>query len=102
MNTKALKYKEPSKFPAIEIDVTFDTDVSKVNFEKVVEASKASCDIIRAVVVKDIYTAEDGSAALTLRFSFVSNERTLSKNELMPAVDTLTADLAKIGLNVKN
>ena len=102
VNTKALKYKEPSKFPAIEIDVTFDTDVSKVDFDKVTEVAKASCEIIRSVSVKDIYTAEDGSAALTLRFSFVSYEKTLSKNELMPSVEALTADLAKIGLNVKN
>ncbi len=102
IKTAALKYSEPSKFPAIDIDVTFDTDVSSVDFEKATALSKASCDILRSVVVKDIYTLEDGSSALTLRFSFASSERTLTKNEITPFVDAITAEFAKIGLNVKN
>ena len=101
VKTAALKYKEPSKFPAIDIDVTFAADVSAVDFHSVRRIAEASCDILRSVYCKDIYTAEDGSAALTLRFSFVSSERTLTKNELTPFVDSITSELSKIGLNVK-
>ncbi len=102
VETKALKYSEPSKFPAIEIDVTFCADVSTVDFDRVAECAKASSELLRSVVTKDIYTLEDGSAALTLRFDFLSSERTLTKNELAPQIDAITAELAKIGLNVKN
>ena len=98
----ALKYAEPSKFPAIEIDVTFATDASAVDFDKVRDTALAACELLRSVYCKDVYTGEDGLDALTLRFAFASAERTLSKNELMPAIDALTAELAKIGLNVKN
>ena len=98
-----LKYKEPSKFPAIDIDVTFSADVSAINFPEVTDLARAaSTDLLRSVFVKDIYTAEDGAAAITLRFSFSSTERTLTKQELAPAVDAITAELAKIKLIVKN
>ncbi len=98
----SMKYCEPSKFPAIDIDVTFSADVSSVDFDKVVYSAKASSELVRSVVTKDIYTAEDGTSALTLRFSFLSSERTLTKNELAPQIDAVTAELAKIGLAVKN
>ena len=98
-----LKYKEPSKFPAIDIDVTFSADVSAINFPEVTDLARAaSAELLRSVFVKDIYTAEDGAAAITLRFSFSSTERTLTKQELAPAVDAITAELAKIKLIVKN
>jgi phenylalanyl-tRNA synthetase beta chain len=97
----SLKYKEPSKFPAIDIDVTFSTDVSSVDFPQVRRVATETCDILRSVFCKDIYTEEDGTSALTLRFSFASAERTLTKNELTPFVDAITTELVKIGLNVK-
>ena len=96
-----LKYSEPSKFPAIDIDVTFATDASAVDFVKVKEVAMRVCDLLKSVYCKDVYTAQDGLSALTLRFSFASAERTLTKNELTPLVDSITAELAKIGLNVK-
>jgi len=98
----SLKYKEPSKFPAIDIDVTFAADISAVDFAEVRRIATDSSELCKEVYAKDIYTAEDGTNALTLRFTFASDERTLTKNELAPQVDKLTAELAKIGMNVKN
>ena len=94
-------YREPSKFPAIEIDVTFNADVSAINFDKLVGDAKAAAgEILDGVKVKDIYEA-DGVTALTLRFSFVSRERTLTKQELMPATESITKALLGMGLTVK-
>ncbi len=98
---EAIKYAEPSKFPAIDIDVTFSADISAVDFAEVVSLAKSAAgEILADVKVKDIYVAE-GVTALTLRFSFVSREKTLSKQELMPTVDSVTAALAKIGITQK-
>ena len=92
------EYSEPSKFPAIDIDITFNTDTAGIAFDKLVADAKAAAgEILSDVKVKDIYTA-DGSCALTLRFSFVSKERTLTKQELAPATEKIVAAL---GLEVK-
>ena len=96
------KYKEPSKFPAIDIDVTFTADVGAIVFSEVVRiAMETSGDILSDVKVKDIYTAEDGISSITLRFSFASRERTLTKQELSPATEAIANALANIGLAMK-
>ena len=95
------KYKEPSKFPAIEIDMTFNADISAVDFVALCALAKAAAGgMLSDVRVHDIYTA-DGVSALTLRFAFVSEERTLSKQELTPAIDAIVAELSKMGLSIK-
>lgn len=98
----ANQYAEPSKFPAIDIDITFVADVCAVDFPSAANAAKSASDgLLSDVKVKDIYTDSEGVSALTLRFSFVSKERTLSKQELQPAIDTVCAALAPMGLSVK-
>ena len=95
------KYKEPSKFPAIEIDMTFNADISAVDFVALCALAKSAAgESLSGVRVHDIYTA-DGVSALTLRFAFVSEERTLSKQELTPAIDAIVAELSKMGLSIK-
>lgn len=98
----ANKYVEPSKFPAIDIDMTFTADIGSVVFDKVASAARAAVGSILAdVKVKDVYTDAEGVSALTLRFSFVSSERTLSKQELQPTIDQTAASLAPLGLVLK-
>ena len=97
-----LKYAEPSKFPAVEIDVTFATDPASLDFPVLTAAAKESAgSLLSDMWVKDIYSAEDGSFAVTLRFSFLSLERTLTKQELSVVVDGITAAFAKLGIAVK-
>jgi len=95
-------YVQPSKFPAIDIDLTFVADVSAVDFtlisDKALEAAGASLADVKA---KDIYTGEDGSTALTLRFSFVSYDKTLSKQELAPAIDAIVSTMGEMGMPMK-
>ena len=97
-----IKYVEPSKFPAIDIDLTFVADVANVSLTAVSAIAKSAAgEILSDVKFKDIYTGEDGVNALTLRFSFVSYERTLNKQELAPMIDAITAALADNGLTLK-
>ncbi len=96
------KYKEPSKFPAIDIDLTFNAlDLSAVRFDDVVKTAKAAAgEVLSDVKMQDIYEGE-GATALTVRFSFISAERTLSKQELTPATDAIIAALSAQGLVFK-
>ena len=98
----ALKYAEPSKFPAIEIDVTFATDPAGLVFGQLKECAKnAAGELLSDMWLKDIYTAEDGSYAVTFRFAFLSRERTLTKQELTPVVEAITGAYSALGIAVK-
>ena len=98
----ALKYSEPSKFPAIEIDVTFAADPAAIRFgELKAEAKAAAGGLLSDMWVKDIYVNEAGESAVTFRFAFLSRERTLAKQELTPVVDEVTKVFANAGFAVK-
>ena len=97
----AQKYSEPSKFPAIEIDVTFAADPADLDFTALTALAKSAAGaILSDMWVKDIYAGEDGYAT-TLRFAFLSRERTLTKQELSAVVETITAAFAEQGIKVK-
>lgn len=99
----SLSYRAPSRFPAIDIDITFLADASAVDFPAVVSAAGAvTDDMLTNATVKDIYTDESGATALTLRFSFAAPDRTLTKQELQPKIDAVIAALAPLGLVWKN
>ena len=99
---KPNKYKEPSKFPAIDIDMTFVCNASEVSFLDVVaKATEAADGLLADVKSRGVYTDEAGTEALTLRFSFVSREKTLSKQELAPTTAKVAEALAACGLTLK-
>ena len=102
VNPGANKYAEPSKFPAIDIDTTFVADIAAVSLPEVAKVAKsASAGLVSDVRMKDIYTDEAGVSALTLRFSYVSNDKTLSKQELQPTTNAVALALESLGLKVK-
>ena len=95
------KYVEPSKFPEIDIDMTFTADIGAIDFAALTECAKASAaGLLSSVVVKDIYTAE-GETSITLRFSFSSKERTLSKQELAPVTEAIAKAFSAVNINLK-
>ena len=49
----------------------------------------------------NVYSSEEVTE-LTLRFSFVSPERTLTKQELLPSIDSVIEALAPLGLTKKD
>ena len=97
-----MSYAVPSKFPEIEIDLTFNADISAIRFDELKAAIKATAgELLSSVWVHDVYEAEDGSCSVTFRFAFVSPERTLTKQELSPLTEAIAAKLAELGLNMK-
>ena len=95
------KYREPSRFPAIDIDLTFVADVSAVSLPAGTETAKGVGELLEAVKVQDIYVDADGVSALTLRFAFVSADRTLTKQEIQPATDAICTALESLNLKLK-
>ena len=97
--TGKLKFINESK---VDIDLTFVGATEGVNLPAVREAAIAVSEgLLTAVTFRDLYTDDEGTAALTLRFSFVSSEKTLSKQELAPVVNSITEKLGELGLNMK-
>ncbi len=96
------EYKEVSKFPEIDIDMTFVAAVSKIDFIKLTSVAKATAgDILSSVTVKDIW-GEGDEAAITFRFRFVSSERTLNKQELNDTTAKIAAALeCELGIKIK-
>ncbi len=98
--TRDIKYKVPSKFPEIDIDVTFNANLETLSFDDVRRITKEASDILSGVVVQDIYNSDDG-CALTLRFSFSASDRTLTKQELSPVIENIAKALSALNLSIK-
>ena len=99
--TVPTRYEEPSKFPSIDIDLTFRANLSSLVFGEVKAAALAvGGGLLTGVCVHDIYENE-GDVALTLRFTFSSKEKTLSKQELAPITDAIIQALSKLNVNFK-
>jgi phenylalanyl-tRNA synthetase beta chain len=102
VSVAANKYKEPSRFPAIDIDLTYVADPSAIVFEDVVRvATEVAGELLSDVKLKYVYTDAEGVTAITFTFSFVSAERTLSKQEIEPTTAAITAALCELGLVFK-
>ena len=98
----AQKYEEPSKFPAVEIDVTFAHSPYEMHFPTLTALAKSKAEgLLSDMWLESVYTEEDGSYATTLRFAFLSRERTLTKQELAVVVDNVAAAFAELGIKVK-
>ena len=99
---RGITYREPSRFPGIDIDLTFLTDPAAIVFaslkEKICAAGGA---FLTDVTVADIYENNDGVSSITLRLSFTSMEKTLSKAELQADIDAILAALAADGMTLK-
>lgn len=93
----SIKYEEPSKFPGIDIDITFISE----KFAPIAEAVKnAKSELIKGVAVADTYADETGKS-ITVRIEFAHPERTLTKDEVMDIIDGIVAQLEKSGIMLK-
>ena len=93
----SISYEEPSKFPGIEIDLSFLTS----RFAPVKEAiDRAACELIRSVEVIDVYEAGDASS-IAVRLTFSDSSRTLTREEVAAVTDGIVADLARNGVDLK-
>ncbi|MCM1284690.1 MAG: phenylalanine--tRNA ligase subunit beta [Acetobacter sp.] len=93
----SISYEEPSKYPAMEIDLSFITD----KFEPVKKAiASVKCSLIKKVDVVDIY-ADESSKSITTRLTFSHSDRTLTREEVMAVVDDIISDLKSNGVELK-
>ncbi len=93
----SITYQEPSKYPEMEIDVTFICE----KFAPIGQAiAKAECPWIKDVRVYDTYKDENGKS-ITVRLLFSDSERTLTKDEVMAVIDQIIADLDTQGIPMK-
>ncbi len=94
----SIKYEAPSKFPEIEIDLSFVTE----SYAPIAKAiNDANCALIKKVSLVDTYADENGKS-ITIRLLFSHPERTLTKEEVLEVVNGITAALEAQGIKVKN
>ena len=99
---KPLAYKEPSRYPGIDVDLSFSASVGALDFAAVEKAARdAAGQYLKTVSLTDLYDGENGES-VTLRFGFSSDERTLARIEIQPAVDAVVSALSdKFGMTLK-
>ena len=90
-------YDEPSKYPEIEVDLTFRTPI----FAPIAIAiRKANSPLVRKVRLTDIFDDEQGRA-LTVRITFSDKEKTLTREEVNVVVDKIIGTLKEQGIVIK-
>ncbi len=93
----SIRYVGPSKFPGIEIDLSFLTS-RFAPIKKAIE--NAACELIRGVDVIDIYEADENSS-IAVRLTFSDNTRTLTREEVAQVVDGIVGELEQNGITLK-
>ena len=92
-----IHYKEPSRFPGMEIDLSFVSETF-APIGKAIEA--ADSQLIQKVEVVDTYRDAAGKS-ITTRLTFSHPEKTLTRDEVMGVVDEIIAALAKENIALK-
>lgn len=90
-------YREPSRFPGMEVDLSFVSE-TYAPIGAAVEA--ANCPWIQEVDVVDTYRDESGKS-ITVRLTFSHPERTLTREEVTAVVDKLIEALKAKGISLK-
>jgi phenylalanyl-tRNA synthetase beta chain len=93
-----IHYAEPSKFPAMEIDLSFVSETF-APIGKAIE--NANCPLIKKVEVTDTYRDENGKS-ITVRITFSNPEKTLTTEEVMEVANSIIDSLAKENIALKS
>lgn len=93
----SISYEEPSKYPAMEIDLSFVTD-KFAPIKAAIEDAKSN--LVKKIEVVDTYC--DGDAkSITTRITFSHPEKTLTREEVMDIVNTVIDKLDLQGIKLK-
>ena len=93
----SIKYEEPSRFPEIEIDLSFISD----KFAPIKAAiDKENCPLIKKVSVVDTYVDESGKS-ITVRMIFSHPEKTLTREEVMETAESIIKTLEAQNIALK-
>ncbi len=93
----SIVYSEPSRFPGMEIDITF---VSKTYAPIGKAIEEENCNWVKDVKIVDTYI-DNNSKSITVRIFFSDSERTLVKDEVMKHIDSIIERLEKQGISLK-
>ncbi len=97
IENKSIKYVEPSRFPEMEIDLSFITET----FAPIKEAIDAqNSPLVKDVKVVDTYVDESGKS-ITVRIKFSHPERTLTGDEVKEITDGVISKLSEAGVSLK-
>ncbi|NDD04236.1 MAG: phenylalanine--tRNA ligase subunit beta [Proteobacteria bacterium] len=102
----AVRYKTPSRFPGVELDLAFVVD-RNVAAQTLLESIKhAGGQLLSEVSVFDVYEGEtipQTKKSLAFRLSFMSPERTLQEAEVTSARETIVkAATEKFGAQLRS
>lgn len=93
----SIVYEEPSKYPGMDIDLSFVAD----KFEPIKRAIEdAKSNLVKKVSVVDTYSDENAKS-ITTRITFAHPEKTLTREEVMEIVDKVVASLEEKGIFLK-
>ncbi len=93
----SITYDEPSKFPTMDIDLSFVTDT----FAPIKKAiDNANSPLIKKIEVVDIYEDEN-SKSITTRLTFSHPEKTLKREEVQDVANAIISELAGVGIALK-
>ncbi len=95
---RGISYEEPSKYPEMEVDLTFVTDTYAPIGAAV---TAADCALIQKISVVDTYADQNGKS-ITVRIVFADKTKTLTREEVTAVVDNIIAALAADGIALKN
>ena len=97
INQENISYLEPSKYPSIEVDLSFVAE----KFSEINDTIKESAqNILKKVGVSDVYSDASGKS-ITVRLLFGDDERTLTHDEVQKVVDEIIEKLKNKGINLK-
>lgn len=88
---KEIAYEEPSRFPGIDIDLSFQVPAELRYVEITKEFERCPNETLKRISLIDIYEAEGKS--VTIRLHFVSPVKTLSKAEVQTYIDEVLINL---------
>lgn len=91
-----LSYREPSKFPGIDMDLSLLLPQGMRYAQLAPAWEDVDPALLSSVTLIDSFD-QAGRKSLTLRFAFSSQEKTLSKEEVQPVIDGIVAKLAAAG-----
>lgn len=101
VNAKDLQYTEVSKYPGVTVDLSLLADKSVLYGNIVDDIREYQCEFLRSYRLVDVFEDEKllpGKKSMTVRFEFVSMERTLEGQEIQSMVDGLLAVLKEKGI----
>jgi phenylalanyl-tRNA synthetase beta chain len=101
---ESLRYAEVSKYPGVTIDLSLLTEKA-LRYENLVSYIKEyKSEYLKSYRLVDIFEDEKllpGKKSVTVRFEFISNERTLEGQEIQSMVDELLATLSTKGIEIR-